>query len=214
MHACMYSSVSGCLSSQLLLRQQLQRARCPGGTTAHPLSRADVPCALAYCLDGDTVQRHPLQLSGRRLGQKVLHAHDGDAPTWHDHGGRRLGGVDDDRPTTRARYVSIFLDKNRRHIGNSQSHRPPKRTQRTPHRRVGTLMCAVSRLPIRGLTVNAWKAGAVCSIPISPPATPVIAPIPQAWLYLLPTTSLSGGDLKLVCKSQSVQNSGPDTTGT
>jgi hypothetical protein len=34
---------------------------------------------------------------------------------------------------TRVRCVSIFLDKNRRDIGKSQSKRPPKRTQRTPH---------------------------------------------------------------------------------
>jgi hypothetical protein len=31
------------------------------------------------------------------------------------------------------RCVSIFRDKNRRHIGKSQSKRPPKRTQRPPH---------------------------------------------------------------------------------
>jgi hypothetical protein len=36
-------------------------------------------------------------------------------------------------PTTHVRCVSIFLDKNRRYIGTSQSKRPPKRTQRTPH---------------------------------------------------------------------------------
>jgi hypothetical protein len=35
---------------------------------------------------------------------------------------------------TRVRGVSTFLDKNRRCIGKSQSTRPPKRTQRTPHR--------------------------------------------------------------------------------
>jgi hypothetical protein len=35
---------------------------------------------------------------------------------------------------TRGRCVSIFLDKNRRYIGKSQSKRPPERTQRTPHR--------------------------------------------------------------------------------
>jgi hypothetical protein len=35
--------------------------------------------------------------------------------------------------STRVRCVSIFLDKNRRYIGKSQSERPPKRTQRTPH---------------------------------------------------------------------------------
>jgi hypothetical protein len=34
---------------------------------------------------------------------------------------------------TRVRCVSIFLDKNRRYIGKSQSERPPERTQRTPH---------------------------------------------------------------------------------
>jgi hypothetical protein len=37
---------------------------------------------------------------------------------------------------TRARCVSIFLDKNRRHIGKSQPKRPPQRTQRTPHQRL------------------------------------------------------------------------------
>jgi hypothetical protein len=37
------------------------------------------------------------------------------------------------RPTRR-RCVSIFLDKNRRYTGKSQSKQPPKRTQRTPHR--------------------------------------------------------------------------------
>jgi hypothetical protein len=35
--------------------------------------------------------------------------------------------------STRGHCVSIFLDKNRRYIGKSQSKRPPKRTQRTPH---------------------------------------------------------------------------------
>eukprot|EP01047_Picozoa_sp_COSAG01_P041538 COSAG01_NODE_3570_length_5924_cov_4.911588_4_plen_247_part_00 len=35
--------------------------------------------------------------------------------------------------TTRVRCVSIFLDKNRRYIGKSQSKQPLKRTQRTPH---------------------------------------------------------------------------------
>jgi hypothetical protein len=35
--------------------------------------------------------------------------------------------------STRVRSVSMFLDKNRRYIGKSQSKRPPKRTQRTPH---------------------------------------------------------------------------------
>jgi hypothetical protein len=34
---------------------------------------------------------------------------------------------------TRVRCVSVFLDKNRRYIGKSQSKRPPTRTQRTPH---------------------------------------------------------------------------------
>jgi hypothetical protein len=34
----------------------------------------------------------------------------------------------------RGRCVSIFLDKSRRHIAKSQSKRPPKRTQRPPHR--------------------------------------------------------------------------------
>jgi hypothetical protein len=34
-------------------------------------------------------------------------------------------------PPTRVRGVSIFLDKNRRHIGKSQSKRPPKRTDAT-----------------------------------------------------------------------------------
>jgi hypothetical protein len=38
------------------------------------------------------------------------------------------------RVSTRVRCVSIFLDKNRRYIGKYQSKRPPKRTQRTPHR--------------------------------------------------------------------------------
>jgi hypothetical protein len=38
---------------------------------------------------------------------------------------------------TRVRCVSILLDKNRRYIGKSQSKRPPKRTQRTPHLRPG-----------------------------------------------------------------------------
>eukprot|EP01047_Picozoa_sp_COSAG01_P082855 COSAG01_NODE_17095_length_1179_cov_1.221296_2_plen_169_part_00 len=37
-------------------------------------------------------------------------------------------------PSDRVRCVLIFLDKNRRCIGKSQSKRPPKRTQRTPHR--------------------------------------------------------------------------------
>eukprot|EP01047_Picozoa_sp_COSAG01_P033308 COSAG01_NODE_2445_length_7675_cov_30.173036_6_plen_214_part_00 len=36
---------------------------------------------------------------------------------------------------TRVRCVSIFLDKNRRYIGKSQSKRKPKRTQQTPHLR-------------------------------------------------------------------------------
>jgi hypothetical protein len=35
--------------------------------------------------------------------------------------------------TTRVRCASIFLDKHGRYIGTSQSQRPPKRTQRTPH---------------------------------------------------------------------------------
>jgi hypothetical protein len=34
----------------------------------------------------------------------------------------------------RGRCASIFLDKNGRHIGKSQSKRPTKRTQRPPHR--------------------------------------------------------------------------------
>eukprot|EP01047_Picozoa_sp_COSAG01_P010244 COSAG01_NODE_431_length_17124_cov_26.577386_7_plen_233_part_00 len=42
-------------------------------------------------------------------------------PRWADDAGR-------------GRCVSIFLDKNRRYIGKSQSKRPPKRTQRPPHR--------------------------------------------------------------------------------
>jgi hypothetical protein len=33
----------------------------------------------------------------------------------------------------RGRCVSVFIDKNRRYIGKSQSKRPPKRTQRQPH---------------------------------------------------------------------------------
>jgi hypothetical protein len=33
----------------------------------------------------------------------------------------------------RGRYVSMFLDKNRRYTGESQSKQPPKRTQRPPH---------------------------------------------------------------------------------
>jgi hypothetical protein len=35
---------------------------------------------------------------------------------------------------SRGHCVSIFLDKDRRHIGKSQSERPPTRTQRPPHR--------------------------------------------------------------------------------
>jgi hypothetical protein len=38
------------------------------------------------------------------------------------------------RRSGRGGCVSIFLDKNRRYIGKSQSKRPLKRTQRTPHR--------------------------------------------------------------------------------
>jgi hypothetical protein len=37
------------------------------------------------------------------------------------------------QPLCPRRCVSIFLDKNRHHIGKSQSKRPPKRTQRPPH---------------------------------------------------------------------------------
>jgi hypothetical protein len=40
-------------------------------------------------------------------------------------------------PPGPGRCVPIFLDKNRRYIGKSQSKRPPKTTQRPPHRRVG-----------------------------------------------------------------------------
>jgi hypothetical protein len=40
------------------------------------------------------------------------------------------------RASTRVRCVSVNRDKNRRYIGQSQSKRPPKRTQRTPHRSV------------------------------------------------------------------------------
>jgi hypothetical protein len=36
-------------------------------------------------------------------------------------------------PPGRRRCVSIFLDKNRRRMGKSQSKRPPKSTQRPPH---------------------------------------------------------------------------------
>jgi hypothetical protein len=35
----------------------------------------------------------------------------------------------------RGRCVSIFVDKNRRHLGKSQSRLPPTRTRRPPHRR-------------------------------------------------------------------------------
>jgi hypothetical protein len=48
--------------------------------------------------------------------------------------------------TTRVRCVSIFLDKNRRYIGKSQSKWPPKRTQRTPHL-LGPFSCALATLP-------------------------------------------------------------------
>jgi hypothetical protein len=58
-----------------------------------------------------------------------------------EHGGEMVGGMDvlvqRARETScrlgRGRCVSIFLGKNRRHIGKSQSRRPPKRTQRPPH---------------------------------------------------------------------------------
>eukprot|EP01047_Picozoa_sp_COSAG01_P048716 COSAG01_NODE_4768_length_4754_cov_24.235661_4_plen_141_part_00 len=36
---------------------------------------------------------------------------------------------------TRVRCISIFLDKNRRYMGNSQPKQPPKRTQRTPYQK-------------------------------------------------------------------------------
>eukprot|EP01047_Picozoa_sp_COSAG01_P011534 COSAG01_NODE_506_length_16125_cov_5.130912_9_plen_174_part_00 len=36
-------------------------------------------------------------------------------------------------PPTRVRCASVFLDKNRRYIGESQSQQPAKMTQRTPH---------------------------------------------------------------------------------
>jgi hypothetical protein len=55
------------------------------------------------------------------------------------------------RPSTRVRCVLIFLDKNRRYIGKSQSKRPPIRTQRAPHQladRRPRLPCR--RLPARG----------------------------------------------------------------
>eukprot|EP01047_Picozoa_sp_COSAG01_P052495 COSAG01_NODE_5526_length_4205_cov_3.424744_4_plen_256_part_00 len=38
----------------------------------------------------------------------------------------------------RVRRVSIFLGRSRRYIGKSQSKRPPKRTQRTPHQPCST----------------------------------------------------------------------------
>jgi hypothetical protein len=52
------------------------------------------------------------------------------------------------RPT-RVRCVSILLDKNRRYIGKSQSKRPPKRTQRTPHRACASWLASepLSRCP-------------------------------------------------------------------
>jgi hypothetical protein len=46
---------------------------------------------------------------------------------------RRVQQPRHEAPPTRVRCVSIFLDKNRRYIGKSQSKRPPQRTQRTPH---------------------------------------------------------------------------------
>eukprot|EP01049_Picozoa_sp_SAG25_P012258 SAG25_NODE_1630_length_2648_cov_6.231463_1_plen_192_part_00 len=50
-------------------------------------------------------------------------------------GAGRAGAVVDlvGQDAGRGRCVSIFLDKNRRYIGKSQSERPPERTQRPPH---------------------------------------------------------------------------------
>jgi hypothetical protein len=52
-------------------------------------------------------------------------------------------------PATRVRCVSMFLDKNRRYIGKSQSKRPPKRTQRTPDPRDVVHAPMVQRQPVR-----------------------------------------------------------------
>eukprot|EP01047_Picozoa_sp_COSAG01_P108796 COSAG01_NODE_37702_length_500_cov_0.411471_1_plen_99_part_10 len=49
-------------------------------------------------------------------------------------------------PPGRGRCVSMFLDRNRRHIGESQPERPPKQTQRPPHR-----PCSMSQRGERGM---------------------------------------------------------------
>jgi hypothetical protein len=70
-------------------------------------------------------------------------------------------------PPTRVRCASIFLDKHRRYIGKSQSERPPKRTQRTPHRRRPRLRPPAPRPPPLPPTPSDSRRGPPCTAPHS-----------------------------------------------
>jgi hypothetical protein len=95
--------------------------------------------------------------------------------------GRPAAGVHS--TATRDRCVSIILDKNRRYIGKSQSKRPPKRTQRTPHPPGSP---AASSRPVRGGTP---AAAAPCASPAAA-AAPRPAPARPAPATIISSTQV------------------------
>jgi hypothetical protein len=102
-------------------------ARCP---TATPHAVSDASCCHA-------AGAHPCPVSLPRPCQAAPTTHAlPHAVAWHT-GTRPRGQAPVRSPgaSGHGQCVSISLDKNRRHIGQSQSTRPPKRTQRPPHPR-------------------------------------------------------------------------------
>jgi hypothetical protein len=115
----------------------------PGGQKPHCSSKAEVAAAAAATAEGMEVAPKPQQWLGSGGGQGQWGRRGGSVSRLEagDHSERAPSAV----ATTRVRCVSIFLDKNRRYIGKSQSKRPPKRTQRTPHQ-----PAPATRAPDRG----------------------------------------------------------------
>eukprot|EP01047_Picozoa_sp_COSAG01_P001944 COSAG01_NODE_48_length_31904_cov_21.696997_28_plen_197_part_00 len=143
-----------------------------------------------------------------------------------------IKGICCGRSPGRARCVSILLDKNRRHIGKSQSKRPPERTQRGASQRSNGVeegggwagaacMCARPSLGCRGSSDRRIMSiatilyilyiGVARTHRAASPTAEHRSRAPASTCRTCPVTSFRRSDLKNVGKSQPTQDSSRHT---